>query len=308
MAMSDKKSMLVSDSSNINRKSMLVNAMQEIGEKIENKIEGQFDRVAIISMDGVKLNSNDIDLEFTCEGDDNIEANEAEIIIYNLSTNTAKQFKKDKKISITAGYKDDTGVVFSGVIVKVTDRFDGCDRVTTINALDDVSRKEKNVDSISYAAGTKASYILKSLCQKVGLPIAVFSIKRDHTYKDSVTVDGDIISQIEQYAKVCGVAAYINKGQIYVRSLKEGDNIEFYVHMSTGLIGSPEEIEEVEENEDYTDKIHGVRFTMLLQHRMTTAAKVKLEARSIWGHYRIRKWRHTFNDSEAITEVEAVDA
>ena len=306
MTMAEKQSRLVNPSSTLKRQSMLVNAMQEIGQKNEQRITGQFGRVAVIAMEGDKLNSGEMDFEFTCEGDDDVAANEAEIIIYNLSTDTAKQFQKDKKISITAGYQDDTGVIFSGVIVKVKDKFEGCDRITTINALDDVSRKEKKVDSISYAAGTKASYILKDLCGKVGLPVAVFAVQRDHTYKDAVTVDGDIISSIQQYAKVCGVSAYINKGQIYVRSLQEGDDIEFYVHMSTGLIGSPEEFEEEEENEEYTDMIKGVRFTMLLQHRITTAAKIKLESRNIWGHYRVRSWKFTFNESEATTKVEAI--
>lgn len=459
--MSKRESILVNDKGLNARQSMLVDAMQAIGEKCGNDIEGQFGRVAAITMDNVKINSSDLDFEFTCEGDDNVEANEAEVIIYNLSTDTVKQFKKDKKISITAGYKDDTGVVFSGVIVKVVDKFDGCDRITTISALDDLSRKEKQISSISYAAGTKASYILKDLCKRLGLPIAVFSIKTDHTYSETVSVDGNISEKIQEYANVCGVSAYINKGQVYVRSLKEGDDIQFYVHMSTGLIGSPEEFEEdidtagetggsgssssgginisaygkitrkykykssgyalgyhtgvdvvlsnksiksftngsvaskayssawgnyciiqsddgkyclyahmanpcplavgqkvqagqtvigtmgstgnstgphlhfevrtsrdsqrsnidpVAYLQNYRSAgagksgnsngaaVHGVRFTMLLQHRITTAAKIKLESRNIWGHYRVRSWRHTFNESEATTEVEAVNA
>lgn len=242
--MNNRKSKLVFDKSADKRNSMLVDAMQEIGAKCEQNIDGQFGRVAIISMDNVKINSSDMDFEFSCEGDDDVTSNEAEIVIYNLSTDTVKQFKKDKKIYITAGYKDDTGVVFSGVIVKVKDKFDGCDRITTINALDDLSRQEKQVTNISYTAGKTASYILKDLVNKLGLPIAVFKTKRDHTYSGAVTIDGDLMSEIEKYANVCGVSAYINKGQVYVRSLTEGDDIEFYVHMSTGLIGSPEEFEE----------------------------------------------------------------
>lgn len=291
-----------------NRTSMLISAIKTIGEKCENSIEGQFGRVAKITMDNVNINSNSLDFEFNCEGDDDIEANEAEIIIYNLSDNTAKQFKKDKKISITAGYKDDTGVIFDGVIVKVKDKFDGVDRITRINALDDVSRKEKNIDSVTYAAGTKASYILRDLLKKIGLPIAVFEIVRDWTYEDETTVDGDIISKVKDYAKVCGISVYINKGQIYARSLKAGDNINFIVSKDTGLIGSPEEFEEEETAEDYTDVIHGYKFNMLLQHRMTTAAIIKLDSRNVSGTYRVRKWRHSYNASDFISELEVVDA
>lgn len=288
--------------------SRLAYALKTIGEQCETALDGQFGRVAVIELEDVRIHSDDMDFTFTCSGDDDIEANECEITIYNLSGNTAKRFKSDKKISVTAGYKDDTGVIFSGVIVKVTDRFDGVDRVTTVHALDDVSPREKTVESISYAAGTKASYILRDLLGKVDLPVKVFEIERDYTYKDETTVDGDIMPKIADYAKVCGISVYINKGQIYARSLKKSDDIRFRVCADTGLINSVEETEEEQTAEDYIDKIHGVKFQMLLQHRMTTAARIDLESRNIGGAFRVKKWKHTGNESEFITEIEAVDA
>lgn len=288
--------------------SRLAYALKTIGEQCAETIEGQFGRVALVEMDTIKLDSREIDFEFTCAGDDDLEANECEIIIYNLSSDTAKQFRSDKRISVTAGYRDDTGVIFSGVIVKVSTVLNGVDRVTTIRALDDVSRKEKKVESITYAAGTKASYILRELLGRVGLPVKEFQIVRDHTYKDKTTVDGDIIPRIVEYANVCGISVYINKGQIYARSLKSGDDIRFEVSADTGLIGAPEEFEEERTAEDYTDVVHGYKLKMLLQHRMTTAAVIDLSSRNVSGRYRVKSWKHVGNESDFITELEVVDA
>ncbi len=288
--------------------SRLAYALKTIGEQCASSIEGQFGRVAVVELEDVRIHSDALDFTFTCSGDDDIEANECEITMYNLSDNTAKRFQNDKKISLTAGYRDDTGVIFSGVIVKVTDRFDGVDRLTTVRALDDVTRQQKTVESISYAAGTKASYILRDLLGKVGLPVKVFEIERDHTYEDETTVDGDIIPKIADYAKVCGISVYINKGQIYARRLSAGDDIRFTVSADTGLIGAPEEFWEEQTAEDYTDTVHGYKIKMLLQHRMTTAAVIDLQSRNVSGRYRVRRWTHNGNASDFTSELEVVDA
>ena len=291
-----------------NNASKLVKAMEIWGDRTLSYPTGQFNRSAIIQVPNVAIYSDKLDFEFEVSFDDDVEANEAEITIYNLSDTTVKQFKVDTSITITAGYKDDTGVIFKGVISKATTKFDGVDRITKISAFDDMRLKDKKIESISYASGTKASYILKDLLKKMPLPLAEFKPARDWTYKDQTSVDGDLMQSIKQYADVCGISVYINKGQIYARSLKVGDNIKFTVEADTGLIGSPEEYEEESTAEDYKDVIHGYKFQMLLQHRMTTAAIINLKSRNVSGKYRVKKGKHIFNESEAITELEVIDA
>lgn len=268
--------------------------------------KGMFGRVAIIQSGEVVINSKELDVEFDIPFDDDVEANEAEIIIYNLSKTTIRALKQNNPITITAGYENDTGVIFSGFISKVTTKLDGVDKRTTIKAIDDMDLKEHDIVEKEYKGGTSASYILKDLLNQVKLPLAVFKIKRDHTYKESVNVSGGLMSNIKKYAEVCGISVYINKGKIYARQLTEGDNINFTVSADTGLIGSPEEFEEEITAEDYKDTVKGFKFSMLLQHRMTTGAIITLKSRDVNGQYRVRSGRHTFNNSESVTEVEVV--
>lgn len=286
--------------------SHMVDALKSMSGSISmEKPTGQFGRVVEIETGGLTL-TNELDIEFDVPFDDDTEANEAEIKVYNLSKSTVAKLKTNRTITITAGYGTDTGVVFSGVITSVKTRWNGRDKVTTIKAIDDASLEERDIESISFKAGVKASYILKTLVSKVGLPIAVFKTRRDQQYKEAVTFSGGLMSGIKQYAEVCGVSAYINKRKIYVRHLTDGDNLGFTVNESTGLIGSPEEFEEEINNEDYTETIRGVSFKMLLEHRVTTASIISLKSRDFSGSYRVREGRHVCTESDFYTEITAI--
>lgn len=281
--------------------SALVQAFDTWKEPYDIRPEGVFGSVATVRTDTVTISSETLDVEFTVPFDDDMEPNEAEIIVYNLSENTIKQLKKGAAISIEAGYKGDTGVLFSGYISKVyTDR-SGVDKETTIYAMDDI--KDHSVESISFAAKTKASYILSELITKTGIPVAVFSPRRDHTYKDSQTVDGDLMENIKKYAEVCGISVYVNKGKIYARYIKEGDNINFNVSVETGMIGSPSSFEEEVVAEDFTETVNGYEVEMLLQHRMCAGAIVALKSKSANGTYRVCSGEHRFSPDEAVTSV-----
>lgn len=298
--------------------SRMVKVLQGWSENVNPAGEmpkGLFGHTAIVECNGIKINSADLDIEFKVPFDDDTEANEAEIKIYNLSKTTISAFALDKKITLTAGYGNDTGVIFSGFVSKVTTKYSGVDKITTVSAIDSMELKERKIESISYSKGTKASYILKDLINKINLPLAVFEIRKDHIYKDAVTVDGELMSNIKKYAEVCGVSAYILKSKIYVRHIKSGDNISFTVCEDTGLINSPEEFNEEEklgeeenDNEKNEEKktVTGYKFKMLLQHRITTAAVIKLKSRDINGTYRVRKGSHSFNGTDFITEAEVI--
>lgn len=268
--------------------------------------KGMFGKKAIIKSGNVTLNSDEHDFEFEIPFDDDLEANEAEIKVYNLSKTTISALKTKNSMTVEAGYNSDTGVVFEGTIVKVTTKFEGVDKVTTIKAFDWSSGTGEDVTEITYKAGTKASYILKNLLSYTKMPLVVFSPKRDHTYKDEVKVDGDLWEAIKEYAEVCGISVYVNNKKVYARHLTDGDNINFTVSEETGLIGSPEEFEEEITAEDYTDVIKGYKFQMVFQHRMTTAAIINLKSRDVNGKFRVRSGKHIMNESENITELEVI--
>lgn len=295
------------ENKNVSRLVKAFRGMQEGLQPYSDVPKGMFGRVAIIKSGGVTINSEELDVEFTTKFDDDFEANEAEIIVYNLSKTTREAFKYGNAITIEAGYKNDTGVIFDGKVVKVTTKKDGNDLKTTIKAFDFMSGTGEDVTDLTFKAGTKASYILKNLLERTSnLPIAVFSVRRDHTYKEETKISGDVSEHIKKYAEVCGISVYVNNGKVYARHISEGDNINFNVSEETGLIDSPEEFEEEIQAEDYKDVVKGYKFKMLLHHQLTTAAIINLTSNYVNGKFRVRSGTHTFNESEAVTEVEVI--
>ena len=270
------------------------------------KPEGMFGRVAIIETWAVTIHSDNIDFELDIPFDDDLEANEAEINIYNLSKTTIKNIMVNKPITIKAGYQGDMGVVFSGYVSKVKTKRQGCDKVTTIYALDSMDLKERKLADVTYAAGRTASYILRDLINRTKLPIAVFEPKRDWTYKDEVTINSGLMDSIRKYSEVCGISTWINKGKVYAMPIFKGTNSYFVLSADTGLIDSPEEFEEEITAEDYKDTIKGYKLKMLLQHRVTTGSVIKVKSLEVNGEYRVRSGKHTFTESEAYTEVEVI--
>lgn len=285
--------------------SQMAIALTKMEEQIDTEIKGQYGQTVVIQSGNVTIRNSQLDCEFTVGFDDDTAGNEGEVTIYNLTNNTINGFVNGAKITISAGYGTDTGIIFSGFITSKKTVTEGVDRVTTIRAIDDQSRENMTVESISYAANRTASYILKDLVQRVGLPIAVFETVRDYTYKDEVTVDGSLSDAIKQYAKVCGVSAYICKSKIYVRSLDSGDNTKFVLSSSTGLL-SVSEFEEESKSEEYEDVVKGFEVEMLLQHRIQTASIIELNTKNYKGQFRVREGTHSYDGKNFITKAKIV--
>ena len=294
----------ITDKKHIGSYSRMATAIQQVAGKIDTTPDGLYDQKVTLKTGDVTIKNDDLDLEFNIPFDDDTEANEAEIVVYNLTNNTINAMKKDAAISITAGYGKDTGVIFSGYISKKNTRWENNDKVTTIYAIDKNGKKEETIN-LSFGRGTKASKILKKLVEVLGLPVAVFQTKRDHTYKDKVTVDGGLMANIKKYAEICGVVAYVCKSKTYVCPLTYGTHETFYLTPDTGLLSASEFEEEITA-EDYTDKVTGLEIEMLLQHKVQTGSIINISSKNAKGDYRVREGSHTYDGSEFITTVKAI--
>ena len=258
----------------------------------------------------VTLNSDELDFEFEVPFDDDLEANEGEIVVYNLSSKTLNALKAIAKndehsVCIEAGYKDDTGVIYEGRITKIDTKRSNSDKATTIKVTDNIEQRTVN---ISFDAGSTAQHILGKLLDMLSYPIAIFKPVRDHTYENAETVDDSLMSAIKKYSEVCGVSTFISRGLIYCCKLKEVDNTSiFSVRESTGMIGSPNPFVEEGNREEYEDKVEGVTIDMLLQHRMSAGAKIRLISDGYSGTYYVKSGSHTFNESECITNFTAIN-
>ncbi len=265
-----------------------------------------FKRSIIIQTGKVTINADDLDMEFDVEFDDDTETNESEITVYNLSDTTIQNIKKGEKLTLTAGYKEDTGIILSGFISQVKTSFDDLDKVTIIKVVDSAGGAEREIKDLAFAKGVSASKVLRKLIEMTKLPLAVFSIQRDFVYKDGLTINDGLMETIKKQAQVCGVSAYVNKGQVYVQPLSKGEDVNFSLTVDTGLI-SLSEFEEEITTEKFTDAVKGYEITMLLQHRISTGSILNIQSKNVSGRYRVREGQHTYDGSDFLTKVKAIE-
>lgn len=268
---------------------------------------GLFGQKIIVTCGGITLDSAELDMEFTVPFDDDEEPNEAKLIVYNLTANTISQFEWNSEISIMAGYGQDTGIIFSGrVSMVLTDRV-GLDKRTTITAIDDVSLDNRDIISIAYKAGTTASYILKDLLGRMGLPIAVFKTTKDETYIYEMNVEGSIQDNIRKFADMCGTSVYIHNSKVYVRDSHDSEQGIFKIGSDTGMIESPEAFQEEVQRDGYQNEtVTGYKVKMLLQNKIITASTVEIDSILVKGQFRVRGGEHTYNGKDFITEIEVL--
>lgn len=302
----NQKTKVVLSGSGSKHKSHLVKALQAINLKdFSQTPSGVWGSEATIKCGDVTIKSSELDFEFVIPFDDNLEANEGEIIVYNLSDKTILSLHANDSLSVEAGYKGDTGVIFKGFLKKKHTHREGADRITTLKIIDDIGKKESI--NLSFSSGTKASYILEELLKKTGLPIAKFRVARDWTYDKDVTIDETLESAIKTYSEVCGISTFTRHGSIYSCALSyvPNDGV-FNVNTETGMIGSPSPFEETTTAENYSDTKKGYEVEMLLQHRMAAGALINLTSDIYKGKCYVKSGEHRFNESECITTVKAV--
>lgn len=298
------RSRVISTGNDNKHTSRLVKAFQSLDnlKDFSQTPSGVWGSTATIKCGDVTIKSSELDFEFDIPFDDDLESNEGEIIVYNLSDNTIKQLKKGSKLSIQAGYKGDTGVIFMGRITKARTHHDEVDKITTIKIIDDIENKESI--NRSFGAGTKASYILRTLLGLTDFPIAVFDVASDYVYASGETVNEPIESAIKKYSEVCGVNAFLSNGSWYCFKQNGEDNaFRFVVSESTGMIGSPSPFEETGSE---SETVEGFEIEMLLQHRMVAGALINLSSQHYSGTYHVKSGTHRFNDGEAVTTIKVV--
>ncbi|WP_162877067.1 phage protein [Aeribacillus pallidus] len=267
-----------------------------------------FGRVIKVKTSGFTFTNDNLEIRFTVPFDDDPKPNISKIEIFNLSHDTINRIKRGATCTIEAGYRGDFGVIAAGKVTSVLTRREGVDKITTITVMegDDYSRikvtaksaTDKKSLKITFKKGTKASVIIKRLCSVLGIKLAYMKLPRNITYKKGYTVTGLILNNLEEVVRDCGASMYYRRGQMVIRSIKEGTDERFILKEETGLIESPEPFEE--------EGVKGYKAKCLLQHRITTASIVEIQSKTAKGKYRARKGEHRADGNDFVTEFEVI--
>ena len=154
----------------------------------------------------------------------------------------------------------------------------------------------------TYQAGTKASYIMADLASILDLEVGEINPKNDIEYKLGKSISGRVEWALKRLVKDTESKMYINKGRIFIRDKNKGTETGFLLNSDTGLISSPEKIEEEDEK---GNKIIKYKVQSLLNHKISVDSLIQIESKTINGNYRVESGVHT---GDFITEMIVVPA
>ena len=225
----------------------------------------------------------------------------SEIRIYNLSDSTIESIGAKAYVILNAGYKGDVGNILSGKIENISTEWQGVDKITTLKVSDGGFEWRNATVNKTYQAGTKASYIMADLTSILGLEVGEISPKNDIEYKLGKSISGRVEWALKRLVKDTESKMYINKGRIFIRDENKGTETGFLLNSDTGLISSPEKVEEEKDGQ----KVIKYKVQSLLNHRISTDSLIQIESKTINGNYRVESGVHT---GDFITEMIVVPA
>ena len=242
--------------------------------------------------------------------DDSAEVNDVEITVYNLKDSTVNSIKKGDRFVLTAGYQDDAGTIFQGILQRKETTWEGVDKITKFYCIDDEGQYMTKKIKKTFERGTTASTILKYLIGESGLSIGEMKLPKDFIYRSGKTINAKISTIMLEIAKDCHAKIHVNRNKIFIRDKNKGDESGIVVSKETGLIDEPEEIsdeiDDVQKKEKKQRKGYKVR--MLINNRITVDTIFTLKSKKVNGRFRVEKGRHTHNGQPFYTEVEVYPA
>lgn len=241
----------------------------------------------------------DLELSFSLSFDTGSDGNVGNIKIYNLSAKTIGLLKKDEVLKLKAGYKDDLGQIFAGVIVSATTKWEAADKITEIVIGDHTTAWLNTTINTTWRADIKASQVIKDVVDKLPLEIGEIEIKEDKTYPKGKTFSGTCKAALEEMAHDLELKLHVNKGKVYLRSEAKGTEQIVILNEDTGLIASPQEVNSEEEEERY-------QVQSLLNYKIETDSVLDIDSKTIKGYYRVDSGEHYLKGDDFLTEVEVV--
>ena len=248
------------------------------------------------------LGEDRIEIDFDIPFSNKEEPDISEVNLYNLSDSTIASIKSEGFIYVNAGYQNlgNKGNVLTGKIEELETTWEGQDKITKILVSDGGKEWRNTTINKTYAADTKASYIMRELANLMGYEVADIEPKEDIEYKLGKTINGRVEAELRQLVKDTKSKMFINKNRIYIREEEKGTETGFILNFSSGLIGSPERMTEEEDGKE----IVKYKVTMLLNPLVFTDSLIQVESRTLNGRFRILEGIHTkeFNTEVIIKE------
>lgn len=256
----------------------------------------------------VKAEFPDINIEFTIEGNSGITSDRALIKVYGISRETFSFFGKvlNKKLVIPvklySGHETNNGVIFKGVVERVTFNYNGRDPYLELVCNENDMRMTGGRLGITFSSTNKLN-IVKELCRMMGYSDRYIDIpERFNTYMSRYTVRGNFREALEELCKDSKLDFKYDAENVYVYPAVVNFNSFHKIDFRNGLLTYPRESNnntfEFETLINHNVRVNYV-FAMDYENNFVTNINKGDEVR----YYIVTKYSHKTNGLNAVTSV-----
>jgi hypothetical protein len=227
----------------------------------------------------------DLRVTFDIKKTGDMNPNEAEISICNLSKQSREFIKEKMVIILDAGYIDKNlhGQLFKGQIAIVNEGREGTDWIVTVNAKDSLKEVRDTYVSHSFSEKTDEGDVIRWLANKLNVTIG--SLRglglSKRKYNHGRALSGNAMQKLNELCKTNGLKAIIADGVLHIIPVNESINsTAIRLDESSGLIGSPERIEK------------GYKVMSLLRYEINPGTLIDIKSRRIAGPFKAFNVNH----------------
>ena len=255
---------------------------------------------------GKQFDGDKFDIDFKTSFSSSKDPDVSEVSIYNLSESSIGAIRAKNYVIVNAGYRGNVGNILSGSVENIDVKWDKVDKITTIKVSDGGFQWRYSSVQETYAPGITATAILADLIPRMGYAIGDLNVKKEITYQLGRTISGDIEKALKILVKDTESKMYVDRGTMFIRPEPKGNPIGFLLRSDTGLIDSPEKVEEEDEHRNLAVKYN---VKCLLNHRITTDSIIQIESRTANGYFRVESGSHKgLHNGDFVTELVVLPA
>lgn len=212
--------------------------------------------------------------------------NQMKVAIYNMAADTRNRIQElDDTVVLKAGYVDEQNVqeVFRGTLLSCAHVQEGPDVVTRLEVGDGQKLLRERRVSVSYRAGADKSQVLADVLTQLGMPKKFQTpVLKGSKFLKSFAFAGPAAAALDLLTKGANLDWTVQGEAVKVLDRgKPDDSQAVFITPDTGLVGSPERLQQLKDDPTALSKPPGWRITSLLQPRLEPGGKVALRCAQV---------------------------
>lgn len=222
------------------------------------------------------------------------ESNVSDVRIYDLGESLRNQLLEPGLImQIEAGYESGTEILSLADIARAHIRREPPDIITLLECQDGVTELRDRKVALSFAPGTSVQRVLDKIAQELALGERATGVEVTGEYPQGITLSTTIRDALDRVTRKADVTWSIQDRELQILdrvAASQGEGV--LLTPATGLIHSPEEIDNPEAGSEYR-RGFGYRVRSLLNPKIRPGEQIVVESASVTGQFRIDTVEHT---------------